>query len=253
MPFERGDVILTTRDDYISNQIEFFSLRRRLGVEVVHAPNAPEGGVDVDALARLARERRPRLVAVTHVPTNSGLVQPIEEVGRVCRELDLLYLVDACQSAGQLPLDVEAIGCDFLSVTARKFVRGPRGAGFLYVGDRGARGGLRAAVPRHARRRLDGERLRAGRDGEAFEDWEFPYAGVLGTAAAARYALELGIEAISARALGLAEQLRERLEAGACACSTSAGAAARSSRSRSRAGTATLSTRRSSSGGSTRP
>ena len=237
VPFERGDVILTTRDDYISNQIQFFSLRRRLGVEVVHAPNAPEGGVDVDALARLARERRPRLVAVTHVPTSSGLVQPVEEVGRVCRELDLLYLVDACQSAGQLPLDVEAIGCDFLSVTARKFVRGPRGAGFLYVGDRALEAGYEPLFLDMRGADWTGDGYEQVATAKRFEDWEFPYAGLLGTAAAVRYALELGIEAISARALGLAEQLRERLEARrACACSTSAGAAARSSRSDPRLG-----------------
>jgi selenocysteine lyase/cysteine desulfurase len=179
----------------------------------VHAPNAPEGGVDVEALARLARERRPRLVAVTHVPTSSGLVQPVEEVGRVCRELDLLYLVDACQSAGQLPLDVEAIGCDFLSVTARKFVRGPRGAGFLYVGDRALEAGYEPLFLDMRGADWTGDGYEQLPTAKRFEDWEFPYAGLLGTAAAVRYALELGIEAISARALGLAEQLRQRLEA----------------------------------------
>jgi selenocysteine lyase/cysteine desulfurase len=212
VPFERGDVILTTRDDYISNQIQFFSLRRRLGVEVVHAPNAPGGGVDVDALEGLARERRPRLVAVTHVPTSSGLVQPVEEVGRVCRELDLLYLVDGCQSAGQLPLDVQAIGCDFLSATSRKFLRGPRGAGFLYVGDRALQAGYEPLFLDMRGADWTGEGYEQFSTAKRFEDWEFPYAALLATAAATRYALELGIDAISARALGLAEQLRQRLE-----------------------------------------
>jgi selenocysteine lyase/cysteine desulfurase len=136
IPFERGDVILTTRDDYISNQIAFLSLRKRLGLEIMHAPTLAEGGVDVDVMARLMRERRPRVVVATHIPTNSGLVQPVAEIGRHCRELELLYLVDACQSVGQLQLDVEAIGCDFLSATGRKFLRAPRGTGFLYVSDR---------------------------------------------------------------------------------------------------------------------
>src|SRR5207253_4016802 len=136
VPFERGDVILTTLDDYISNQIAFMSLHKRFGVDFVHAPNLPEGGVDVDAMDRLMRERRPRLVAATHIPTNSGLVQPVAEIGRHCRELDLLYLVDACQSVGQYVVDVHELGCDFLSATCRKFLRGPRGSGFLYVSDR---------------------------------------------------------------------------------------------------------------------
>jgi selenocysteine lyase/cysteine desulfurase len=116
IPFEPNDVILTTRDDYVSNQIAFLSLRKRFGVEMVHAPAVAEGGVDVDAMARLMRERRPRVVVATHIPTSSGLVQPVAEIGRHCRELELLYLVDACQSVGQLQLDVETIGCDFLSV-----------------------------------------------------------------------------------------------------------------------------------------
>ena len=213
IPFERGDVILTTRDDYISNQIQFLSLARRLGVEVVHAPNAPEGGVDVEALAELARARRPRLVAVTHVPTSSGLVQPVEAVGRVCRELDLLYLVDACQSAGQLPLDVAELGCDFLSATSRKFLRGPRGAGFLFVSDRVLAEGYEPLFLDMRGADWTGDGYEQAATARRFEDWEFPYAGLLGTAAAVRYALEYGVEPIGARATALADRLRERLEA----------------------------------------
>ncbi|MFI7111675.1 aminotransferase class V-fold PLP-dependent enzyme [Nonomuraea sp. NPDC050227] len=136
IPFAAGDVVLTTRNDFISNQIAFLSLARRFGIRVVHAPDLPEGGVDVAAMAALMRRHRPRLVAATHIPTNSGLVQPVAEIGRHCRELDLLYLVDACQSVGQYPVDVEEIGCDLLTATCRKFLRGPRGSGFLYVADR---------------------------------------------------------------------------------------------------------------------
>jgi selenocysteine lyase/cysteine desulfurase len=101
IPFKRGETILTTRDDYISNQIAFLSLRKRFGVEIVHAPTLPQGGVDADAMAELMRSQRPDVVVATHIPTNSGLVQPVAEIGRHCRELDLLYLVDACQSVGQ--------------------------------------------------------------------------------------------------------------------------------------------------------
>jgi selenocysteine lyase/cysteine desulfurase len=213
VPFERGDTILTTFDDYISNQIAFMSLRRRLGVEVVHAPNAREGGVDVDELGRLMR-KRPRLVAVTQIPTNSGLVQPVAEIGARCRELDLLYLVDACQTVGQLRVDVEAIGCDFLSATTRKFLRGPRGGGLLFVSDRALAAGYEPLfIDMRGARWTGFEQYEAVETAERFEDWEFSYATLVGSAAAARYALELGIDAIEERARALADRLRDGLGA----------------------------------------
>jgi len=142
IPFERDDLILTTRNDYVSNQLHFLSLQKRFGVQIVRAPDLPEGGVDVAALGELLRAHRPKLVCATHVPTSSGLVQDVAGIGRLCREHDVLYLLDACQSVGQIPLDVQALGADFLSATARKFLRGPRGSGFLFVSDRVLEAGL---------------------------------------------------------------------------------------------------------------
>jgi selenocysteine lyase/cysteine desulfurase len=212
VPFERRDAILTTRDDYISNQIAFLSLRRRFGVEVVRAPTLADGGVDVDATASLMRTRRPRIVVVTHVPTNSGLVQPVAEIGRLCRELDVLYLVDACQSAGQYPLDVEAIGCDFLSATGRKFLRGPRGTGFLYVSDRALDAGYEPLfVDMRGARWSEPEVYEPVATAARFEDWEFPYALLIGLAEAVRYALAVGLDAIAERSPALAAQLRDGL------------------------------------------
>ncbi len=214
IPFERGDVILTSVNDYISNQLMFLSLAKRFGVEVVRAPESAEGGVDVDALARLVRERRPRLVSLTHVPTNSGLVQPVEAVGRVCREHGVWYLVDACQSAGQLPLDVNAIGCDFLSATSRKFLRGPRGAGFLLASDRALAAGLEPLfVDMRGAQWQEADRYQTEATAWRFENWEFAYALVLGTGAAARYALAIGLDRIAQRTTALAEQLRAQLAA----------------------------------------
>jgi selenocysteine lyase/cysteine desulfurase len=201
IPFESGDVVLTTRNDFISNQIAFLSLRKRFGVEIVHAPDHPDGsGVDVDAMAALMRSRRPRLVAATHVPTNSGLVQPVARIGRHCRELDLLYLVDACQSVGQYPVDVTAIGCDLLTATSRKFLRGPRGTGFLYVSDRVLRAGYEPLfIDMYGAEWTGPDTYQPAGTATRFEDWEFPYAAVIGSAVATRYALDVGIEAIADR------------------------------------------------------
>jgi selenocysteine lyase/cysteine desulfurase len=214
LEFASGDVILTTRNDYISNQLAFLSLRKRYGVRVVHAPDGPAGGVDVDAMAALMREHRPRLVAVTQVPTNSGLVQPVVEVGRHCRELELTYLVDACQSAGQIPLDVEELGCDFLTATPRKFLRGPRGTGFLYVSDRVLEAGREPLyIDMWGARWTGPDSYRALDTAARFEDWEFSYASVVGCAAAVRYALSVGVERGGRRARDLAARLRAALAA----------------------------------------
>jgi selenocysteine lyase/cysteine desulfurase len=212
IPFVRGDLILTTKDDYISNQIAFLSLRKRFAVEVVHAPNLPEGGVDVDAMERLMHERRPRLVVVTHIPTNSGLVQPVAEIGRRCRELELLYLVDACQSVGQYAIDVDQLGCDFLSATGRKFLRGPRGSGLLYISDRALAAGYEPLfIDMRGARWVGFDQYEQVETAARFEDWEFSYAIVLGAAAAARYALAVGIDPIAERTPALGGALRDRL------------------------------------------
>lgn len=214
IPFERGDVILTTQADYISNQIMFLSLQRRMGVELVRAPDAPEGGVDVEALVQLMKERRPRLVAVTQVPSSSGLIQPVAAIGRACRELDLLYLVDGCQAIGQLPVDIEEIGCDFFSATSRKFLRGPRGAGFLYVSDRALQAGYEPLfVDMRGAEWTDTDTYVQRRSAKRFENWEFSYALVLGTGAAARYALKVGVKALSERACQLAQFVRDQFQA----------------------------------------
>ncbi len=211
--FARGDLILTSRADYASNQIMYLSLQQRLGVEIVRAPDLPEGGVDPDALGGLMRRRRPTLVALTWVPTNSGLVQDVAAVGRICRSAEVPYLVDACQAVGQMPVDVAAIGCDYLAAAARKFLRGPRGIGFLYVADRVlAAGAFPLLVDMHGATWTDADRFDLTPDARRFESWEIPFALVVGVGAAVRYALDtVGIATARDRARNLAEYARKRL------------------------------------------
>ena len=212
VPFNRDDVILTTRNDYASNQIQFLSLQARLGVRVVHAPDKPQGGVDTSNMIDLIEQHRPKIVCVTHVPTNSGLIQDIQTVGAACRSAGVIYLVDACQSVGQMPLDVGDIGCDFLSATARKFLRGPRGCGFLYVSDRILQQGLEPLfIDMHGASWTGENSYQAIDSAKRFENWEFAWSLVLGTAVAADYAKSIGIGAIHSRVASLVRLLRREL------------------------------------------
>jgi cysteine desulfurase / selenocysteine lyase len=208
--FERGDRILTSVADYISNYLAFLQTADRTGAEVVTVPNDEHGQLSVEAL-REAIDERVKLIAVTHVPTNGGLVNPVAAAGAIAREAGIPYLVDACQSAGQLPLDVDAIGCDALSATGRKFLRGPRGAGFLYV-----RAELleRLDPPLIDMRAADWvapDRYELRPDSRRFEEWEQDYAGKVGLARAIDYALEWGVEAIWERVRDLGARLSGQL------------------------------------------
>ena len=207
-----GDMILTSRADYASNQIMYLALARRRGVEIVRAPDAPEGGIDPQAVRELLARRRPALLSLTWIPTNSGLVQPAETVGELCRDAGVPYILDACQAVGQMPVDVSRLHCDYLAGAARKFLRGPRGIGFLYVSDRAlAAGAYPLTVDMHGATWSEPEDFALTPDARRFESWEISYALVLGLGAAAEYALAVGVEAAHERSWALARYARERL------------------------------------------
>ena len=208
--FGPGDRILTGRAEYASNWIALRQVSERTGAVVEVVPDDEHGQLDVAALERMLDERV-KLVSLVHVPTQSGLVNPAAEVGRVTRAAGVPLLLDACQSVGQLPVDVGTIGCDILSATGRKFLRGPRGTGFLYV----RRGLLERLEPPFldmlaAEWQPDGSyTIRS--DARRFENWETYFAGKVGLGVAADYALALGVEQTWPRLRSLAEQLREGL------------------------------------------
>ncbi|MCC6412281.1 MAG: aminotransferase class V-fold PLP-dependent enzyme [Saprospiraceae bacterium] len=208
-----GDVLLTTENDYVSNQIAFLALKRRFGIELVRAKGDDGTGVDHDDFEKQLKTRRPKLVAVTHVPTNSGLVQPVATLGQLVKQhSDAFYLVDACQSAGQMPLDVHTIGCDFLSATFRKFLRGPRGTGFLYVSDRVLKSDMEMMLPDMRSALWTGvDSYEPVADARRFEYWEMPVALQLGAGVAAEYAMHLGLDWIKDRTSTLAAALRGML------------------------------------------
>jgi len=211
--FKPGDVILTTRNDYISNQLAYLSLAKRRGIQVRRAADLPEGGVDPQSVREILRAGGVRLLAVTWVPTNSGLIQPVEALGALAQEAGVPYLIDACQAVGQIPIDVARLRCDYLSATGRKFLRGPRGIGFLFVSDRAlSRGDFPLLVDMRGAEWQSADTFALVPDARRFENWEFAYALVLGLGEAARYALEVGVDKGGTRARQLASQLRARLK-----------------------------------------
>jgi cysteine desulfurase / selenocysteine lyase len=211
MPLGPGDRILTAMAEYASNYIAFLQVARRTGARVEPVPNDEHGQLSVDALREMLDERV-KLIAITHVPTNGGLVNPAAAVGEVARDAGVLYLLDACQSIGQVPVDVETIGCDMLSATGRKYLRGPRGTGFLYV----RRAVLEDLEPPfldlHAAEWTGAESFEIRSDARRFENWETNFAGKVGLGVAVDYALGWGLEAIWERVRTLAEDLRSRLD-----------------------------------------
>ena len=212
IPLERGDTILIANEDYISNQIAFLSLQQRLGIQLIRAKSLSTGGVDLNNMEELINKHHPKLVSLTHVPTNTGLIQPVEDVGKMCADKDILYLVDACQSVGQIPVDVQKIGCDFLTATMRKFLRGPRGSGFLYASERVLKEKFTPLfVDMRGAEWTGADTYEVRMNAKRFEEWELPYALVMGSKEAINYALNIGIANIAERNRALCDILRAKL------------------------------------------
>jgi cysteine desulfurase/selenocysteine lyase len=210
LPLRAGDRILTATAEYASNYIAFLQVTRKTGATVEAIPNDEYGQISIEALRR-AIDERVKLIAITHVPTNGGLVNPASEVGQVAREAGIPYLLDACQSVGQMPIDVGAIGCDMLSATGRKYLRGPRGTGFLYV----RRSLLECLEPpfldMHAAEWTARDAFEIRPDARRFENWEMNYAGKVALGVAIDYTLQWGLANVRQRVFTLAETLRARL------------------------------------------
>lgn len=211
LPLGSGDRILTAADEYGSAVLAYWQVARRTGAELVVVPNDSTGQVDLEALENLIDERT-KLIGLTWVPTSGGLVNPAAAVGQIARAHDVLYLLDATQAVGQLPVDVSTLGCDLLTGTGRKFLRGPRGTGFLWVGERA----LERLDPHVVE--IGSATWQGGTDfgwhagARRFETWENSYVNVLGLGSAVDQALDLGLAEIADRAVALGTRLREGLE-----------------------------------------
>lgn len=209
--FEPGDQVLTTQAEYPSNMGGLLRAHEIQGVEILVVPDDEHGQVDVAALESMLTKRT-RLVSLTHVPTQGGLINPAVRVGSVLRDTQILYQLDACQSVGQLPVNIEEIGCDILSFTGRKFLRGPRGTGMVWASNAAL-----SQMDNPAGVDMQGATWEAPmtitphRSGRRFEPYEVFFAGKVGLAAALEYAAAIGIEDITAHNADLSTRLRHGL------------------------------------------
>lgn len=208
-----GDRVLAARSSYVSSALHLLSLEREHGVTVEILDNGPDGAVDLEHLDRALRRAPAALVTAAHVPTSSGLVEPAAELGALCRTHGAPFLLDATQSLGQLPVDVTALGCDLLVATGRKFLRGPRGTGLLYVGAERL-GHLAPGAPDVRGARWTGDRSWSVSPGaRRFETWEAAHALRLGLGCALADLRALGTEAVAAHIAHTGHGLRADLAA----------------------------------------
>lgn len=211
LPLQPGDVVLTSTTEYAGNYIPYLQLKQQRGIEIRVIPNDEHGQVSLLALKDMLDDDRVALISLPVIATNGGPVQPIEQIGALARAAGVLFLLDACQGVGQMPIDVQKIGCHMLAATSRKYLRGPRGMGFLYV-ERSLCQNLEPAfLDLHAASLQTADAFKIRPDARRFENWECNVAAKLGLGTAVEYALAQGIEPMWLRIQHLADYLRQRL------------------------------------------
>jgi selenocysteine lyase/cysteine desulfurase len=211
VPMRPGQHLVVHDHEYGANIVALLAAAERRGVVLDRVPSDPTGQVDVDAVAERLRTQDVALVSLTHVPTNGGLVNPAAEIGALTRAAGVPFLLDACQSVGQRVIDVDEIGCDLLSATGRKYLRGPRGTGVLYVRSSIIESLEPAQPDHHGADLVAADRFDYVEGARRFEHWEHAVAGWLGLGAAVDHALGWGIDRIEATVTERAAQLRARL------------------------------------------
>ena len=210
LPLKPKSRILTCEAEYAANYVAFLHRAKRDDLIIEVIPSDATGEIDLAALKR-AMGDDVGLISLTWVPTNGGLVNPAAEVGKIARKYDVPFLLDACQAAGQMQIDVNTLGCDFLSATGRKFLRGPRGTGFLYVREKWLETIEPAMIDHFAAPWVARDRYELREDARRFETWENSYALRAGLGAAFEYVETIGIDVIETRVTTLAKHCRDLL------------------------------------------
>jgi len=208
--FQPGDRILASMAEYGSSVIAYLQQAKKFGVEVVYIPNDKYGQLNTEILLSLIDDRV-KLISVTHIPSGGGLVNPVAEVGRIARAAGIPYLLDACQAVGQIHIDVDEIGCDILCGTGRKYLRGPRGTGFLYVRSTLIEQLEPPLLDQHAAELISPTEYIMRSDAKRFENWEQFCAGKVALGKAIDYSLSWGLPTIQKRIYALANYFRDQL------------------------------------------
>ena len=208
--FSTGDRILTTIAEYGSNVIAYNQQVARYGVELVFVDNDEHGQIDVKALAKLIDDRV-KLISITHIPTGGGLVNPASAVGKIANAAGIPYLLDSCQGFGHMDLDVEQLGCDMLCGTGRKYLRGPRATGMLYMRQSFIKNHEPYVLDQHAATLQSSREYTIREDARRFENWEQFFAGKAALGTAIDYAMSYGMSEIQDRVTSLGEELRKKL------------------------------------------
>ncbi len=204
---KEGDHAITSNVEHNSVIRPLFHLHQYGGVDVDHVPFDGQGFVDPDEFARRFKKNT-KLVAINHASNVIGTVQPVGEIGKLCRERGITLLIDTAQSAGKIPVDMEKLNIDVLAFTGHKSLMGPMGIGGLYVREgieirhtRAGGTGVRSAVRTH----LD----------------EYPYRleygtpnlpGIAGLNAGVKWLLKQGMSNIHEREMQLLRMLRDGLQ-----------------------------------------
>ena len=212
LPLGPDDRVVTTRAQYGSNAIALLQLQRRTGFLLDVVDDDADGQVDLHALAEALARPKVALMSLTHVPTQSGLVNPAAAVGRLCRDAGVVFALDACQAAGQMPLDVSELGCHILAGTGRKFLRGPRGTGFLYVEESLSERLEPPVIDMFGATWVAPDRYELRPAARRFELWESDVAARIGLGVAVQEALGLGLHEIASCTASMARSLRCRLD-----------------------------------------
>jgi cysteine desulfurase / selenocysteine lyase len=208
--FNKGDVIITSEMEYVTNLLGFLNAEQTHGVQIKVIPNDAHGNFSLQALEG-AITAQTRLIAITHIASTAGVVVPVIEIGKIARKHNILYLVDACQTVGQIPVNVKEIGCDILSATGRKFLRAPRGTGFLYV-RKEIQDSLKILfMDGHTAQLINENAFEIRNDARRFELFEKNRALTLGLGKAVEYAMNIGVGRIWQRIQFLAAVMRRQL------------------------------------------